>query len=203
MDEGLLLRVLKGSACRQYEACAEAVPPALGLSASSISRRFIRATARKLQPFQERHLADYDLVALVLDGKTFADEEMLIALGITLNGDKVLLGFVQTATENERVCRPFLRSLLQRGLRYEQGLLVLLDGGKGLYQAVPQVLAGDVRVQRCQWHKRENVLSYLPPLSKPGCDAPSSKPTTRRPTRGPKRRWTPSSRNGPCSTTRR
>jgi transposase-like protein len=115
-----------------------------------VSRRFLRGTAAKLRQFQERSLADYDLVALVLDGKTFADEEMLIALGVTLKGDKVLLGFVQTATENERVCRQFLRSLLARGLRYQQGLLVLLDEGKGLYKAVTQILAGYVRVQRCQ-----------------------------------------------------
>lgn len=162
-DDGLMLRVLKGIACRQYEACAEAVPPAFGLSPSTVSRRFIQATARKLQQFQDRSLVDYDLVAVVLDGKTFADEEMLIALGITLEGDKVLLGFTQTVTENERVCRQFLRSLLDRGLRYEHGLLVLVDGAKGLYNAVTQALDGYVRVQRCQWHKRENVLSYLAP----------------------------------------
>lgn len=38
----------------------------------------------------------YDLVALLLDGKTFAADAMVIALGITLSGEKVLLGFVQT-----------------------------------------------------------------------------------------------------------
>lgn len=38
----------------------------------------------------------YDLVALLLDGKTFVADAMVIALGITLSGEKVLLGFVQT-----------------------------------------------------------------------------------------------------------
>ena len=43
LDEGLFRRVLGGLACREYEACAEAVPAAFGLSRSTVSRRFIRA----------------------------------------------------------------------------------------------------------------------------------------------------------------
>ena len=67
MDQGLLLRVLKGLATRNYEACAEAVPPAFGLSRSSVSRRYVKGTARKLAEFQQRSLEGYDLVALFLD----------------------------------------------------------------------------------------------------------------------------------------
>ena len=95
MDEGLLLRMLKGIATRNYEACAEAVPEAFGLSSSSVSRRYVKGTARKLAEFQERSLEGYDLVALFLDGKSFADEEIIIALGVTLDGQKIPLGFVQ------------------------------------------------------------------------------------------------------------
>lgn len=90
-DLGLFRKVLVGLSCRDYEACAEAVPEAFGLSPSSISRRFIRASAKQLQ---ERRLDRYDVVALVLDGKTFAEDRMVIALGITLTGEKVILGFV-------------------------------------------------------------------------------------------------------------
>ena len=161
-DEGLLLRVLKGIATRDYEACAEAVPEAFGLSRSSVSRRYVKGTARKLAQFQERSLEGYDLVALFLDGKSFADEEILIALGVTVDGKKIPLGFVQAATENERVCRRFLSDLVERGLQYEAGLLVVLDGGKGLYKAVRSVLKGHACVQRCPYHKRRNVCSYLP-----------------------------------------
>jgi transposase-like protein len=82
---------------------AEAVPEAFGLSRSSASRRYIRATARQLAVLQERRLERYDFVALVLDGKRFAEDTMVIALGITLRGEKVLLGFVQTGTENAAV----------------------------------------------------------------------------------------------------
>ena len=161
MDEGLLLRMLKGIATRNYEVCAEAVPEAFGLSSSSVSRRYVKGTARKLAQFQERSLEGYDLVALFLDGKSFADEEIIIALGVTLDGQKIPLGFVQAATENERVCRRFLSDLVERGMQYESGLLVVIDGGKGLYKAVMSVLKGHACVQRCQYHKRQNVVSYL------------------------------------------
>ncbi len=73
-DEGVMRRILYGLSCRDYRACAEAVPEAFGLSRSSLSRRYITATARKLQALQERRLDGYDVVALVLDGKTFADD---------------------------------------------------------------------------------------------------------------------------------
>ncbi len=95
------------------------MPQAFGLSKSTVSRRFVQATAAKLRQFQERSLADLDLVALFIDGKSFAEEEMLIALGVTLEGKKVPLGFIQAATENERVTRQFIQQLIQRGLRYE------------------------------------------------------------------------------------
>jgi transposase-like protein len=167
LDEGLLLRVIKGISCRNYEACAEAVPEAFGISASSVSRRFVKATAKQLKHFQERALDDYDIAALFIDGKSFAQEEMVIALGVTMDGQKVPLGFVETATENERICRQLIQDLIRRGLSYEEGLLVVVDGSKGLYNAVTKALKGYVRVQRCQWHKRENVVSYLPEAERP------------------------------------
>ena len=161
-DVGLLHKVLGGLSTREYERCAEAVPEAFGLSASTVSRRFIRASARKLQELTERRLESYDLVAILLDGKTFAEDEMVIAAGVTITGEKVLLGFVQTATENRKVCAAFLRELVERGLRFDLGLLVITDGAKGLHAAVREVFGSAAVLHRCQWHKRENVLEYLP-----------------------------------------
>ena len=157
----LLRRVLYGISCRNYEAAAEAIPGAIGLSGSTVSRGFIEASAAKLREFQERDLSGEDVVAVLLDGKTFADATMVVALGITLSGDKRFLGFVETDTENEKVLTPFLRSLIERGLDISQGLLVIIDGGKGLRAAVKKAFRGRALVQRCQWHKRENVVSYL------------------------------------------
>ena len=100
-------------------------------------------------------------MAIVLDGKTFADATMVIALGITLSGAKRFLGFVETDTENARVLTLFLRTLIERGLDLSQGVLVILDGAKGLRSAVRKAFRTRALVQRCQWHKRENVVSYL------------------------------------------
>jgi transposase-like protein len=161
-DEGVLRRILAGISCREYARCAEAVPEAFGLSSSTVSRRFIGASAHKLQALSERPLDGYDLVALFLDGKTFAADTMVIALGVTVRGEKVVLGFVQTATENAKVCTAFLQSLVERGLRCADGLLVIIDGGKGLHAAVQSVFGAAAAIQRCQWHKREDVLAYLP-----------------------------------------
>jgi len=72
------------------------------------------------------------------------------------------LGFVETGTENESVLTPFLQELGERGLDSSQGLLVILDGGKGLRAAVRQAFGHSALVQQCQWHKRENVVKHLP-----------------------------------------
>ena len=161
VNDLLLTRVLYGISCRNYEAAAEVIPGAIGLSGSTVSRGFIQASAAKLCELQERDLSGEDVVALVLDGKTFADATMVIALGITLSGEKRFLGFVETDTENAPVLTLFLRALVERGLDLSQGVLVILDGGKGLRAAVRKAFRGRALVQRCQWHKRENVVSYL------------------------------------------
>lgn len=163
LDEGLLLRVLRGISCRSYRAAAEAIPEAMGISAAIVSRRFVEASSRKLKQLLERDLSGEDFVALLLDGKAFGKTtEMLTGVGITIDGRKVVLGFVETATENETACAEFLRGLIERGFSAERGLLAVLDGAKGLRKAVGRVFAGRVVVQRCQWHKRENVVSYFP-----------------------------------------
>ncbi len=161
-DVGLLRRVLLGLSTQRYQECADAVPEAFGLSPSTVSRRFIRASARKLQQLAERRVDRPDFIALFLDGKTFAEDELVLALGITVCGEKVVLGFVQTATENEAVVTAFLQQLVGRGLRWEQGLLCVIDGAKGLRAAIRRVFGPAALVQRCQWHKRENVVRYLP-----------------------------------------
>jgi transposase-like protein len=155
-------KVLAGLSCRQYQACAEAIPETFGLSPSTVSRRFIKSSAKQLEKLLERDLSGQDFVALFLDGKTFAEDEMIIALGVTVTGKKVILGLVQTATENEKVIKEFLRQLLDRGLKIAEGILVVIDGSRGLQAAIRKIFHHQAIVQRCQWHKRENVVSYLP-----------------------------------------
>ncbi len=162
LDAGLFRRILGGLACREYAACAEAVPEAFGLSRATVSRRFVRASARRLRELQERSLAGERWVALLIDGKTFAADALVIALGVTIQGEKRVLGLVETATENQQVCAGFLRELVERGFTAADGLLVILDGAKGLRAAVAEVFGTAAQVQRCQWHKRENVVRHLP-----------------------------------------
>jgi len=159
-DVGLFRKVLGGLSCREYEAAAEAVPAAFGLKRSSVSRRFIRASARELRRLQERRLDDAEWLVLVIDGKSFAGDQLVVAIGVTATGEKRILGLVQTATENKRAIANWLRDLGERGFPLDRPLLAVLDGAKGLRAAVLDVFSAVV-VQRCQWHKRENILSYL------------------------------------------
>jgi transposase-like protein len=161
LDEDLFRRVLYGISCRNYERAAGEVPGAIGVSSSSVSRAFVKASAQHLREFQERDLSGLDLVAVFLDGKSFAEDEMVIALGVSMDGSKHILGFVQTGTENARVIVQFLTGLLDRGLDISQGILAVVDGSKGLIAGLKKAFSRRVVIQRCQWHKRENVVSYL------------------------------------------
>jgi len=115
MDEALFRRVLYGVSCRNYEQAAEAIPGAIGLSSSSVSRRFVALSSARLRDFQERDLSHLDIVAMFLDGKSFAEDAMVIAVAVTSDGCKHCLGFVQTGTENDRAVGQFLRLLVDRG----------------------------------------------------------------------------------------
>ncbi|NTW59624.1 MAG: hypothetical protein HGB21_13255 [Nitrospirae bacterium] len=161
VDDKVLKRVLYGISCKNYRECAELIPQAFSLSSSTASRKFIRATLEKLRELQERSLEGYDFVALVMDGKVFGDDELIMALGVTIGGENIPLGFVQSGAENARVTKDFLNGLIERGLRYDNGLLCIIDGAKGFRKAVHEVFGAHGVVQRRQWHKRENIVDYL------------------------------------------
>lgn len=162
LNETLLHRVLYGISCRNYEQAAESIPGAIGLSSSTVSRSFIEASASQLKAFQERDLSNEDYVALFLDGKSFADTLMVVAMGVTMDGTKRILGFVETTTENKTVLTEFLRSLQARGLDVSQGILAVIDGAKGLRAAVRAAFPKRALIGRCHWHKRENIVGHLP-----------------------------------------
>jgi transposase-like protein len=161
-DERLMERVVYGVSCRNYETTIGARQGAIGTSKSTVSKEFVGASSRALRTFTERRLDEEDFVAMFVDGKYFADDELVIALGVTIDGSKRVLGFIETGTENTQVLSLFFRSLLDRGLCAEKGILMCIDGSKGIRSAAIQVFKGRVMIQRCQWHKRENVVSYLP-----------------------------------------
>ena len=117
VNDLLLKRVLYGISCRNYEAAAEAIPGAIGLSGSTVSRTFVQASAAKLRALQERDLSDADVVAIVLDGKTFADATMVIALGITLAGGETLYGLHRNGYRKREGVDPVLAVVSRAGPR--------------------------------------------------------------------------------------
>lgn len=131
------------------------------ISASNLSRCFKYATAMKLRQLQERRLEKYDFVAVFVDGKRYADDGLMIALGVTLQWQKIVLGIEQMATQNARALEQFFEKLIERGLQYKEGLLFIVDGSKGIMKAIEKIFPCAV-IQRCHYHKIESVASYLP-----------------------------------------
>lgn len=160
-EEKLLKAILYGLSTKDYKEVVEQFVDSRGLSRSHVSKRFVEESAKRLEMFSNRDLSNHRYVAVFIDGKYFYKEQIVIALGITDDGQKVALGFVQTTTENSKSIKELLGNLIERGLSFDDGLLFVLDGSKGLRKAVEETFGKQAVIQRCQWHKRENVLSYL------------------------------------------
>jgi len=154
---------MNGVSQGHYADATMSAPETFGISRNSVSRKWIRASSKKLEAFCARDLSAYDIVAMIIDGKGFGDNEMITALGVTLDGEKVILGFIESSTENFAVYRDFMNDLIKRGLKTDNEILVVMDGGKGIHKGVTTVLGEKAVIARCQWHKRENVVEYLTP----------------------------------------
>lgn len=90
------------------------------------------------------------------------DAAVLMASGITPQGERQVLGVSVSLSEHEAHWKAFLRSLKERGLH---GLkLVISDDHQGLGAARRAVL-GSVPWQRCQFHLQQNAGAYLPKQS--------------------------------------
>lgn len=154
--------ILNGISCRKYESTITNHNGSIAKSKSTISRKFIAQSEKEFREFQNRDLSNHDFIAIFIDGTPFSKDQMIVALGITMSGKKVILGFIQAGSENALAISQFLQSLVDRGLKYDQGILAIVDGSKGIITAIKKTFYKRVIIQRCQWHKRENVVSYLP-----------------------------------------
>jgi putative transposase len=159
-----LERMVAGLSTRNYSAGLEPVGDVdqTGTKRSSVSRRFVERTTSALKELMARDLSQLDIVALLLDGVEIAEHTMVVALGIDAKGRKHPLGLREGTTENKGVCRALLSNLVERGLDFSNSILVVIDGGKGLGAAVNSVFGRLALVQRCQLHKRRNVIDHLP-----------------------------------------
>src|SRR5262249_25428816 len=113
---------------------------------------------------------ELELGAPVIDRAPLKGRQMMAALGVAQDGKKTVLGLREGATENAAVVRELLEDLVRRGLDFETPRLDVLDGAKALAAAVKRHAGETAWIQRCQVHKRRNVLDQLPEEYQPGIE---------------------------------
>ncbi len=161
-DDGkTALKLLHGISMRKYHESSSLAAEAIGLSASNLSKRFKHKSADTLKELQERSLAEVDIIAIFIDAKRYADDGLIVAMGVTMTGHKMMLGIEHVHSENAMAIEQWIQNLIKRGLKYEEGILFIIDGSKGIAKAIKNCFGKYAIIQRCQWHKRENVVSYL------------------------------------------
>jgi len=170
LDRATLGAVSAGVSTRGYASTLEPLPRGVAersTARSSVSRRFIAMSAAKLHEWLNAPLEDAELEAILIDGIHFAEHCVLIALGVTAQGEKRILGLHEGGTENATVARTLLTNLVARGLDPTKALLFGIDGSKALRKAIREVWGSAGVVQRCQVHKMRNVLDHLPDTARP------------------------------------
>ncbi|MGO9333653.1 MAG: transposase [Acidimicrobiales bacterium] len=161
-------RMLAGVATRRHALVAEPIGEELedvarGDSRSAVSRRFVAATTEKLAELLASDLSVHDAAVLMIDGIMFHECCCVVALLITADGTKIPVGVWEGDTENTTVVKYLLADLVARNLRFEAGLLVVIDGGKALAAGIKRVFGRHAVVQHCTLHKRRDVADYLDP----------------------------------------
>lgn len=159
--------LIRGISTRRFAEGVGAFVKGYGLSPSSVSRRMVTATARKVEELFTRSFTTLELAVLMIDGVDVGGHTVIIALGIDTKGEKHILGLRQGATENTTVAKALLEDLVERGLDVERPMLVVIDGAKALRKAVTDVLGEQTPVQRCTVHKKRNVLEHLSKTDRP------------------------------------
>src|ERR1700675_852865 len=167
LSETVWEKLMLGLSTRRYGQAVREFAEAYGLEKSAISEHFIEASRGKLKEMMERRLDKMRLCALLIDATPFAGQQMVVALGISQDGRKTILGIRQGATENATVVGELLGDLMNRGLDFAELRLYVLDGGKALHAAVKKYAGDSAPIQRCQVNKRRNVLDHLTDEQKP------------------------------------
>jgi transposase-like protein len=161
-------KMMRGLSTRNYGAVVKEFSQAYGIEKSAVSDNFIEASREKVKQLMERPLGDLRLCAVLVDGTPFKDRQMIVALGIGCDGRKTVLGLREGATENATVVGALLSDLIERGLDFCAPRLYILDGGKALHAAVKRHVGEAGFIQRCQVHKKRNVIDHLPQQYKAG-----------------------------------
>lgn len=165
LDAATMAAIAAGVSTRRYASTLEPVPAVHHPSAASksaVSRRFVQLSQEQLDQWLGRRLDGVDLPVVMIDGIHFGQRVVLLALGVDTKGAKHVLGLREGSTEATRVVTSLLADLVERGLDADRMRLWVIDGGKALRKAIVQTFGGRALVQRCQEHKRRNVLEHLP-----------------------------------------
>jgi transposase-like protein len=162
LEQSVWDKMMRGLSTRNYGVVVKDFREAYGVEKSAVSDSFIEASREKLQELMERPLDKLQLCAVLIDGTPFRDRQMIVALGISIDGRKTVLGLREGATENAAVVGELLSDLAARGLDFSVPRLYVLDGGKALQAAVRRHAGEAALIQRCQVHKRRNVVDHLP-----------------------------------------
>ncbi len=165
-DEAVFNEGLKRVSQRDYQKGMKKIANSFGFKKSSVSKRWIKATAGKIEELQKRSLKDLDIRAVFVDGKKFSKYGVVVALGVTSDGRKFILGIYQCSNEDHQSCLNLFNDLESRGLPSE-GLLFIVDGGSGLNKALEMKYNCSNRAERravrlrCYLHKWRNLERVL------------------------------------------
>jgi transposase-like protein len=101
-DEQTMQGVLHGLSTRDNKGVVDYLEEGFCLSHRAVSRKFIRTLEEKLKKFESRDPSDHSIMTIFIDAKYLARQQMVIVMGITERGEKLILGLLQTGTENSQ-----------------------------------------------------------------------------------------------------
>ena len=161
MQSSVARQLTRRCSTRDYAGAIDECLDGYGISRSSVSRQWKAATEKEVQKLCQRPMPE-GLVALLLDGVRVKEDCIVVALGITVDGHKQVLGLWHGATENSTVAKSLLEDLMERGLDPDRPMLFVIDGSKALRKAIREVFGASAPVQRCRVHKQRNIVEHLP-----------------------------------------
>lgn len=155
---------LQGVSTRSVDELVRALGGGSGISKSEVSRLCADVRERVVE-FLERPLEgtfpylwlDATYVK-VRENSRIVSKAAVIAIGLSEEGKREVLGMRVGHAETEEFWTEFLRSLLDRGLRGVK--LVVSDSHSGLKKAIERCMG--CAWQRCRVHFMRNVLSRVP-----------------------------------------
>ena len=165
LDMATMASIAAGVSTRRYGTTLEPLPDleqSRSASKSSVSRRWVALSQAQLHEWLSGSLKEVDLPVVMIDGIYLRGRVILVALGIDHEGNKHGLGLREGSTESTRVVRSLLSDLVERGLNADRARLWVIDGGKALRRAIVECFGALALIQRCQEHKRRNVIEHLP-----------------------------------------